>query len=317
MNFNKKNPNAVLLGWVILLVLVLVWGSSFILMKRGLENYTHIQLGLMRISIACIFLIPFALLSIKKINRKKLAYIALVGIIGNGIPAFLFAKAQTGIDSSLAGILNSLTPLFTLIVGLLFFSYKARWINITGVFIGLAGTVGLMSISGNKTLDFNFRYGIYIMVATVLYAINLNIVKKYLEDTDPVTITAFAFLIIGIPALIVLFFFTDFVLVLTTQAGALEGLGYIAILGIFGSGLAVILHNKLIKTSGVLFAASVTYMIPVVAVLWGIADGEAFEPVYLFWIALILLGIFMVNRLEGKNKLPKTAKEIKTENKHT
>ncbi|HNZ42956.1 MAG TPA: DMT family transporter [Bacteroidales bacterium] len=317
MNLNKKNPSTVLLGWAILLVLVLVWGSSFILMKRGLEHYSHTQLALMRISIACIFLIPFAIFSIKKINRKKLGYIALVGIIGNGIPAFLFAKAQTGIDSSLAGILNSLTPLFTLIAGLLFFGYKARWINITGVFIGLAGTVGLMSISGNKTLDFNFRYGIYIMVATVLYAINLNIVKKYLEDTDPVTITAFAFLIIGIPALIVLFFFTDFVLVLTTQAGALEGLGYIAILGIFGSGLAVILHNKLIKTSGVLFAASVTYMIPVVAVLWGIADGEAFEPVYLFWIALILLGIFMVNRLEGKNKLPKTAKEIKTENKHT
>ncbi|MBP8041390.1 MAG: DMT family transporter, partial [Bacteroidales bacterium] len=131
MNLNKKNPSTVLLGWAILLVLVLVWGSSFILMKRGLEHYSHTQLALMRISIACIFLIPFAIFSIKKINRKKLGYIALVGIIGNGIPAFLFAKAQTGIDSSLAGILNSLTPLFTLIAGLLFFGYKARWINIT------------------------------------------------------------------------------------------------------------------------------------------------------------------------------------------
>lgn len=305
----KKRSGTTLIGWGILLILVLTWGSSFILMKRGLEHYSHTQLALLRISIACIFLIPFVIRSIKKVDRKKLWYISIVGIIGNGIPAFLFAKAQTGIDSSLAGILNSLTPLFTLIVGLFFFSYKARWINISGVFIGLAGTVGLMSISGNQSLDVNFSYGLYIILATVLYAVNLNIIKKYLDNTDSVTITAFAFLIIGIPALLCLLFFTDFLSVVSSQAGALEGLGYIAILGVFGSGLAVILHNKLIKTSGVLFAASVTYMIPIVAVLWGIADGEAFEPVYLFWIALILLGVFMVNRLDGKNKFKKTARD--------
>jgi len=306
----KKKAGVALLSWGILLTLVLIWGSSFILMKRGLEHYTHTQLALMRISIACIFLIPFVIRSIKKVDRKKLWYISIVGIIGNGIPAFLFAKAQTGIDSSLAGVLNSLTPLFALVVGLVFFSYKARWINITGVFIGLAGTIGLMSISGNQTLDTNFSYGIYIIVATVLYAINLNVVKKYLENTDAVTITAFAFLIIGIPALIVLFLFTDFVPVLTTHSGALEGLGYIAILGVFGSGIAVILHNKLIKTSGVLFAASITYLLPVIAIIWGIADGEAFEPVYLFWIALILLGVFMVNHLNGKKN------QKKVPNKH-
>ncbi|HNW89562.1 MAG TPA: DMT family transporter [Bacteroidales bacterium] len=305
----KKRSGTTLIGWGILLILVLTWGSSFILMKRGLEHYSHTQLALLRISIACIFLIPFVIRSIKKVDRKKLWYISIVGIIGNGIPAFLFAKAQTGIDSSLAGVLNSLTPLFALVVGLLFFSYKAKWINITGVFIGLAGTIGLMSISGNKTLDFNFSYGIYIMVATVLYAINLNVVKKHLENTDSVTITAFAFLIIGIPALIVLFLFTDFVPLLTTQPGALEGLGYIAILGVFGSGIAVILHNTLIKTSGVLFAASITYLLPVVAIIWGIADGEAFEPVYLFWIALILLGVFLVNHSNVK-KVKQTKNRI-------
>ncbi len=296
----KKKAGVTLLGWGILLILVLTWGSSFILMKRGLEHYSHTQLALIRISIASIFLVPFVIRSIKKVDRKKLWYISIVGIIGNGIPAFLFAKAQTGIDSSLAGVLNSLTPLFALVVGLLFFSYKARWINITGVFIGLAGTIGLMSISGNKTLDFNFSYGIYIMVATVLYAINLNVVKKHLENTDSVTITAVAFLIIGIPAIIALFVFTDFLPILTTQTGAFKGLGYIAILGVFGSGIAVILHNTLIKTSGVLFAASITYLLPVVAIIWGIADGEAFEPVYLFWIALILLGVFLVNHSNSK-----------------
>jgi len=291
----KKRTGTTLRSWFILFVLVLVWGSSFILMKRGLEHYSAGQLALLRISFACLFLLPFAIRSIKKVNQKKLWYIALVGIIGNGIPAFLFAKAQTGIDSSLAGILNSLTPLFTLMIGMLFFSFKAGWINILGVFIGLAGTVGLMSVSGNQTLEFNFSYGLFIIIATLMYAINLNIIKKYLNDTDAVTITSFAFLIIGVPFMLYLLFATDFITVLTSNPGAIEGLGYIAILGVVGSGIAVILYNYLIKTGGVLFAASITYMIPVVAVLWGVADGEAFELVYLVWIALILMGVFLVN----------------------
>jgi drug/metabolite transporter (DMT)-like permease len=291
----KSKISIVFINWAILVTLVLVWGSSFILMKRGLEHYTHQQLALLRISITFLFLLPFAIKSIYKVNAKKLGLMAIVGIIGNGIPAFLFAKAQTGIDSSLAGILNSVTPLFALIIGVVFFKSKAKWYNVLGVFLGLAGTVGLMSVSGGKSLEFNFGYGIYIVIATLLYAINLNVVKSFLKDTDAVTITSYAFLTIGIPALIYLLSMTDFVTVIRTRPDALEGLGYIAILGIFGSAIAVILYNKLIKTSGVLFAASVTYMMPIVAVFWGIADGENFELIYVLWITVILLGVFLVN----------------------
>ncbi|HOY31333.1 MAG TPA: DMT family transporter [Bacteroidales bacterium] len=310
----KKKYGATLTNWGILLLLMLVWGSSFILMKRGLEHYSAGQLALLRIAFACIFLFPFAVRSAKKINRKKLLYIAITGIVGNGIPAFLFAKAQTGIDSSLAGILNSLTPLFTLVIGILFFSYQAKWLNIAGVFIGLAGTIGLMSISGHKTLEFNFSYGIYIIIATILYGINLNIVRKYLADTDATTITAFAFLIIGIPVICILFFATNFITLLTKNPGALTGLGYIAILGVVGSGIAVILHNILIKKGGVLFAASITYLIPLVAVFWGVADGEAFEPFYVFWIALILAGVFIANYSNGRNNNRKKKKGTLTTN---
>jgi len=300
----KKKTGANILDWAMLILLVLIWGSSFILMKRGLEHYSYNQLALLRISFAFIFLVPFAVRSLKKLNLKKLWQIGLVGIVGNGIPAFLFAKAQTGIDSSLAGILNSLTPLFTLVVGILFFGYQAKWINIAGVFIALAGTVGLMSISGHKTLDFNFSFGIYVIIATLLYAINLNIIKKYLDDTDSVTITSFAFVIIGIPSLLLLFMFTDFTHIITTQPGAVAGLGYITILGVVGSGLAVILYNRLIKTSGTLFAASVTYLMPLIALMWGIADGELFESIYLLWIALILLGVFLVNQSKNRSQIP-------------
>jgi len=301
----KAKTGGVFINWAILSILVLVWGSSFILMKKGLEEYSYQQVALLRLSITCLFLLPFVINSIKKVNAKKLGLMAIVGIVGNGIPAFLFTKAETGIDSSLAGILNSLTPLFALIIGLLFFKSKTKWYNVLGVIIGLGGTVGLMSVSGSKSLEFNFSYGIYVIIATLLYAINLNVLKRFLKEVDAITITAYAFLTIGLPSLVYLFAATDFVAVIQTRPHACEGLGYIAILGIFGSAIAVILYNRLIKTSGVLFAASVTYMMPIVAVFWGIVDGERFEPVYVIWILIILMGVFLVNytfnKQSGKN----------------
>lgn len=291
-------------SWLILIFLVLVWGSSFILMKKCLVYYSHTEVALLRISITFLFMLPFAIHTFKRLNTKKYKAIAISGIIGNGIPAFLFAKAQTGIDSSLAGILNSLTPLFALIVGLLFFKSKAFWYNITGIFIGLVGTVGLMTISGGKTLESNFSYGIFIIVATLLYAINANVIGTFLKDTDSLTITSYAFTTIGIPAILGLLFFTDFTGTDFSNPQAVEGLIYVSILAIVGSGISMILYNKLIKTSGVLFAASVTYLMPVVAVLWGIIDGEKFGLVYLLWISIILVGVFMVNyqkRVAEKN----------------
>jgi drug/metabolite transporter (DMT)-like permease len=301
----KAKTGGVFINWAILSILVLVWGSSFILMKKGLEEYSYQQVALLRLSITCLFLLPFVINSIKKVNAKKLGLMAIVGIVGNGIPAFLFTKAETGIDSSLAGILNSLTPLFALIIGLLFFKSKTKWYNVLGVIIGLGGTVGLMSVSGSKSLEFNFSYGIYVIIATLLYAINLNVLKRFLKEVDAITITAYAFLTIGLPSLVYLFAATDFVAVIQTRPHACEGLGYIAILGIFGSAIAVILYNRLIKTSGVLFAASVTYMMPIVAVFWGIVDGDRFEPVYVIWILIILMGVFLVNytfnKQSGKN----------------
>jgi drug/metabolite transporter (DMT)-like permease len=291
----KTKSRAYLSNWALLFTLVLIWGSSFILMKKGLEQYSYQEVALLRIAITCLFLLPFAIRSIKKVTAKKLGLMTIVGVVGNGIPAFLFTKAETGIDSTLAGILNSLTPLFTLIIGVLFFKSKTKWYNVLGVFIGLAGTVGLMSVSGNKSLEFNFSYGIYVIIATVLYAINLNVVKTYLKEVDPVTITSYAFLTIGIPSIIYLFANTDFVEIIQYKPRAFVGLGYIAILGILGTAIALFLYYKLIKTSSVLFAASVTYMMPIVAVLWGMADGELFKPVYVIWILIILLGVFLVN----------------------
>ena len=292
-NSNQRN---LVIAWSILIGLAVIWGTSFILIKRGLEYFSSTEVGALRISIAFLVLSPIALSRIRKITWREWKLFALVGLIGSGFPAFLFAKAQTGIDSSLAGILNSLTPLFTMIVGLSFFSLKTKWFNIAGVMIGLAGAIGLISISGGKGFEFNFQYAVYIIIATICYAINVNVVKYKLKETDALTITAFSFFTIGIPVLLYLFIFTDFLSQMASEPEAMKGLGYIGILAVVGTGLALIAFNKLVKLASPVFAASVTYLIPIVAVIWGAIDSEKMETLSFVWMGVILLGIFLVNK---------------------
>ena len=293
---NSISSRNVLKAWSILFGLALIWGTSFILIKRGLEFFSSAEVGALRISITFIVLAPFAIYRIRKIKWREWKYLSLVGLIGSGFPAFLFAKAQTGIDSSLAGILNSLTPLFTMIIGLSFFSLKTKWFNIAGVLIGLAGAIGLISVSGGRSFEFNFQYAIYIIIATVCYATNVNVVKYKLKETDALTITVFSFFTIGLPVLLYLLLFTDFIRQISTEPQAMKALGYVSILAVIGTGLALVAFNKLVKLTTPVFASSVTYMIPIVAVSWGAIDGEKMSPLSFLWMVVILLGIFLVNK---------------------
>jgi drug/metabolite transporter (DMT)-like permease len=183
-----------------------------------------------------------------------------------------------------------------MIIGLSFFSLKTKWFNITGVLIGLAGAIGLISISGGRSFEFNFQYAIYIIIATVCYATNVNVVKYKLKETDALTITVFSFFIIGLPVLLYLLLFTDFIRQISTEPPALKALGYVSILAVVGTGLALVAFNKLVKLASPVFASSVTYIIPIVAVSWGAIDGEKMSPVSYMWMAVILLGIFLVNK---------------------
>lgn len=293
---NKMKENTKVLKWAILIVLVLIWGSSYILMKRGLESYPASQVGALRIGISFLFLSPIVILKFRKVKKASIKYFVLAGLLGSGIPAFLFTEAQRGIDSQIAGILNSVAPLFTLIVGVIFFRFRTKWYNVMGVFIGLSGAVGLLSVGDGASFSNNFGFGIYIIIATLLYATNINIVKKYLKDSDALTITGFAFLFIGIPCIIYLFAGTDFVSRTQELQGAWKSLGYISILAVLGTALAGIMYNYLIKISSILFVASVTYVIPIVAIMWGMIDGEPFYVGYFFWMTLIFAGVFMVNK---------------------
>ena len=283
------------LPWLILVILAITWGSSFILIKRGLEVFSSGEVGALRIVITWLFLMPFAFLRIKVLNKRLIGLFLIVGTVGSLAPAFLFAAAQKGIDSSLAGILNSLTPLFTLLVGILFFRTRPKWFNITGVIIGLFGAIGLVSVSGSGDFTFNMGFAVLVIIAAFLYAVNVNTVKAYLKDIDPITITAMSFFMVGPIGAIYLLGFTPFVQSFSGNPHALAGIGYIAILSIVGTGLALMLFNKLIQITNAVFASSVTYFIPVVAVIWGIADGEHFRAGFLLWILLVIAGVLLVN----------------------
>ena len=284
-----------IVSWAILLGLVLVWGSSFILIKKSLLYFTSDEVGVLRIVITFLFLLPLAILKIKKVDKRTSWTLLISGIIGSVIPSWLFATAQTQIGSSMAGTLNALTPLFTLIIGVLFFNLRTRWYNVLGVFIGLVGAVGLIYASSHTGLETNIKYSLLVVVATLCYAINVNLIKTYLSHLDSLTITALTFFFVGIPLTMFILFASDVPSNLINKPETLVGLGYLSILSVIGTALALIAFNKLIKTNSPVFASSVTYLIPVVAIAWGIIDGEVFKLTYAFWFTIIILGVFLVN----------------------
>ncbi len=281
--------------WIYLGILALVWGSSFILMKKALIGLTPIQLGALRILIAAIFLLLIGHKSIKEIQRKHWRYIAYTAILGTFIPVFLFAYAVSGIDSSIASILNSLTPFNTLIFGASFFGFTFKKQQLIGILIGLIGTIILILKGADLNPNQNYWFSILIIVASIGYAFNVNIVKKHLHDISALSIVAGNFLLLIIPALLVLSM-TDFFTTFQMNQTSINSLGYITILAIVGTGLAKVLYNKMVHLATPIFASSVTYLIPIVAVFWGILDGEKLSFIQLFAAVIILIGVYLVNK---------------------
>lgn len=281
--------------WLYLTVLSIVWGSSFILIKKALLGVSPVQLGALRMIFTSIFMLFFAFPSLKKIQKKHWKYLLYTALSGTFIPGFLFAFAISNIDSSIVSILNSLTPFNTLIFGALVFGFAFKKKQFIGILIGLLGTLILILKGANLHPNQNYWYALLIIIASVGYAFNANLVKKYLFDLDALAITTGNFLLLFIPAMIVLCF-TDFFISFEVTQTKLMSLGYIGILSIVGTGIAKTIYNKLVQISDPIFSASVTYLIPMVAIFWGIIDGETLSLIQILGGVIILLGVFLVNK---------------------
>ena len=297
MDFSKK-INQIL----ILCVLGIIWGSSFILMKKALTTYSPIEITLYRIFIVFLVFFPLGIKSFFKIKRKTGFVLLLSAIIGSVIPYFLFIKAQTKIDSSLNGILNSITPLFTLLFGVVLFKQKTNFRSVIGVIVGLIGATSLILLStGENIFSSSILYALFPVLGSACYALNINIIKTYLKDIPALKITSWSFIFIGPIAGLFLFFQTDFTNNLINNDPNYLNFIFINILGILGSGLAFWVFNLLIKETSSVFASSVTYLIPIVAIFWGVIDGESFGIVQFYLCLVIFCGIYLIKSKSQKS----------------
>lgn len=265
-------------------------------MKLGLRSFNGVEVALLRISLATCFITIVGWRSYRLLKWKDLPAILLVGYFGNGIPYVLFAWALMKVDSSIIGITNSLTPLFTLLVGVLLYKNRMRPLQIIGVLLGLFGAIYLINPGNNAALGDNWIYALLGILASFMYSIGINTISAKLQHLDSISITTFALSIVGIPAAIGLLLFTDFLQIMQTDELAWQSVGYISILGLMGTGLAIVLFNYLIKNASPLFAVSITYLVPIVAIGWGALDNEPITANHAVGIASILIGVFLINK---------------------
>lgn len=283
-----------LINWVLFVVLSVIWGSSFILMKAGMHTLTPYHVASLRILSAGIVLLPFARKALRQVPKNKMVLVILSGLLGSFFPAYLFCVAETKIDSSLAGILNALTPFFVIIVGMLFFQLKAGLQKIIGVFIGFGGLCLLIAPSGNISFE-HFSYTLLILLATLMYGINVNMVGRHMQGVGSLNIASLAFGFLIIPTLVILYFTGYFDLPLLQKDHLLSTLAS-SVLGIFGTAVATILFYMLAKRAGTLFASMVTYGIPFIAVMWGVWGGEVVTLMQMGCLGIILAGVYLVNK---------------------
>ncbi|MDT0556442.1 DMT family transporter [Patiriisocius hiemis] len=286
--------------WVFLFILSVVWGSSFILIKKALIGLTPLQLGALRTIFAAIFLLIIGFNKLKLIKKTEWKWITISAFVGTFIPAFLFAFAETEIDSAIVSVLNSTTPIMTLLLGVAAFSIGFSKNQLAGVIVGLLGSLLLIWSGAAVNPNQNYWYACLILIASVCYATNVNIIKRYLQHTPAMAITAGHFVVILIPAILVLFFSGFFNQATLTSEELMPSLGYLLLLAVIGTGLAKILFNTLVQISTPVFATSVTYTIPIVALFWGLLDGEKFSLQQGAAACLIIFGVYLANRKKKK-----------------
>jgi len=289
--------------WGTLVILSLIWGSSYILIKKGLTGLTPIQLGSLRVIVTTIIMAPIGYQKIKHIPRQNMKWVALSAFVGSFFPAYLFAFAETEISSSITAVMVSLTPLFTLLISVFVFGEELLKKQVFGVLIGFTGIIVLIN-NELFSSSFNILYIMFIVLAAFCYAVNANVLKYKLSNIPALGIVFMSFLFMFVPAFIILCFsdfpFSDF----TSDPLIIESIIYIVILAVFGTAIAKVLYIKLLAISTPVFSVSTTYLMPVVAIFWGLLDGEEFKLTQFIGTAIILLGVYLVTKKKAPKKMP-------------
>lgn len=274
-----------------LVMLSVIWGTSFILIKKSLLAFTFYELGALRIGISTLAFLPWVIKAWKKVDWSKLKYFIIVGITGTGTPAFLYAIAETEISSASAGILNGLSPIFTFIIGILFFKSAFEKKKLIGVILGMVGASILIVARTDAAIGGNHLYGLFIVAATICYAFNANTVKQYFQDTEPIQVASISFFVIGIPFIFYCLFSAIPNKIVTHPDGWLS-FGAILLLALIGTVFSVLFFYKLIQNTSAVFASSVAYTIPIVALAWGFIDSEPITIYHFIGLFFILLGVY-------------------------
>lgn len=279
--------------WFLLIILALTWGSSFILIKKSLVAFSPLEIGAIRVGISGLLLAPIGIPALRKMSWTHIKWITITGFFGNFFPMFLFPLAQTQVSSSMAGILDSLVPLFVLVLGFILFGIRSKLIQILGAIIGFGGAVILMYFSESNADESQLGYALLVVLATACYAVSALVIKEKLQTVPSRHISGGVFTIWMVPSLLILSFsgfFSNF----QANPETLEAMGYLSILTIVGTAIAIMLYYKLIQNTTSVFASSVTYLLPIVAVIWGLMDGEEFSIWYVLGGLLILVGIYLI-----------------------
>jgi drug/metabolite transporter (DMT)-like permease len=289
----------VALAWLLLLVLALIWGTSFILIKRGLDTFSPLQVGGLRIIFAGVVVLPLTIRRFRHLSPRQMKWLFITGLTGSMVPSVLFALAQMQLDSAVTGALNALTPIFVLLLGALLFGQKILKQSLLGISVGFLGTLVLI-VSGSGGALGELNYAVFLVVAgTFCYGLNSNIIKYKLPKIPPRDIAALS--LVGMVPLAggLLLGATDI-----TEASRWSGdwavsLGAIASLGIIATAFALILFNRLIQLTNPVFTSTVTYFIPIVALFWGVLDGEKLQVNQLLGMAAVIFGVYLANRKRG------------------
>lgn len=287
--------------WVLLVLLSVIWGSSFILIKKSLEHFSPYEVGALRVLIAGIILLPLAIINIKKFPKKHLKWLILAAVTGNFIPMFLFPIAETKVSSSIAGIINSMMPIFVIIVGALLWKFQTTKRQIVGVVISFSGAC-ILAFSGGEGGEFKLIPILLLLLATLMYAISTTTVKSRLSDIPAKILSAFVFSFVLILPSMTALVFAGFFNNLEVNSSLWEGLGFVSLLSVFGTGLAMMLNYRLLSVSTPLFASTVTLLMPIVAIVWGLLDGEKLTLMQGFGGVIILAGLIFLRQMPPAKK---------------